>query len=112
MKLVLKTKQDYINAHKKLWNAIVNHMKETHTKFKFEMKRSIIKSLWSTNRHIQDDCFGCEYSQQYSCDCDTCLFQINEISCLNGLWWYINMNDISFKQSLSLAKAIKNFPIK
>jgi len=121
--LILKTKQDYVNAHKKLWNWIINYMRIHKIKYNIRMKEDGYKILWSNYFSITDFCFGCLYAHDVRVDveahlCNTCLFDIdlqfrNEDGdhCLNNLYFSLFCST-DYTNSMSIAKKIRDFPIK
>jgi hypothetical protein len=133
-RLILKTKRDYIKAHKLLWNGIIEHLRlhgadiihefDATPEFKqYIIKQYIIKQIWNTRKEIPGCCFGCawahkqrhgyEYEKDFCNKC--CLFTIlPQESCLNGLWnrfCYLFNND-NIDNMIIIATKIRDFPVR
>lgn len=128
MALKLKTKADYVRAHKKLWNGIIKELqtKELTSLFHNEItyiKNLVIFNLYAENAHdVEANCFGCHYSslENYNGTCKDCLFAITLgkrrpsaplRGCLNGLWGKITRAK-NTKTAIRLAEQIRDFPVR
>jgi hypothetical protein len=111
----LKTKEDYVRAHKKLWNGIIKEIIEKRY-FNYDMKVKVFKRLFGKQFRITEYCFGCawlnknnkEYTQCYK----GCLFKVKKnTACLNNLWCkIISCDDVS--DLLDTAEKIRDFPVR
>ena len=127
----LKTKKDYVQNHRKMWNEIISIFKKSRTKqynTVTDIKTDAFSKLWP-KEHIINRCFGCEWSKltdpnpaHRAPDCKKCLFKVEyKKGCLNGLYndfdeAYANWSQDTSKPNeikvLSVAKQIRDFPVK
>lgn len=123
MKLVLKTKADYVRAHHKLWGLIANVLQyktginPEDFDSGFELKQHCFQHLWG-HCYITDSCFGCEYAFRKSTTgsiCSDCLFDcMTNSNCLNGMWlqFCIHFKERNFNEASEIAIKIKKFPVR
>ena len=112
-RLVLETKADYVAAHRKLWNKIIEMRKNGDMSDIEVLKEHAMKELFGDVYRVNNYCFGCRWaSREMHSDCGKCLFDINtQFSCLNGLFGRLQeaKDDTKF---IDLATQIRDFPVR
>lgn len=119
MKPKLKTKTDYVRAHRKMWNEVIRILKrnEASSDGICDIKKEAVYKLWG-HITLAGNCFGCQYTKDTGDgSCHSCMFKTDvdnsgsTYRCLNGLWAKI-VDSKSTKRKIKLAVKIRDFPVK
>jgi hypothetical protein len=115
----VKTKQDYVDAHRKLWGWLAEHP--------LDLKRDW--PGWERNggeyRNVKNRCFACEFTvlmPSSFLDCKNCLFvwpdeEYGIYGCQreeDGLFdlWEIAFEDDNLSEMVEFAKQIRDLPVR
>jgi len=121
MKLKLKTKSDYVKAHRRLWGDIVKLLrtKDLPSDITVErLKTKCICKLGFSNQQINNNCFCCEHfwnlseGEPFLKVTEDGFDFICGYNCLNGLWIKINRVDLKSPEAVALAIKIRDFPVR
>ena len=122
MKIVLKTKRNYVKYHRLLWNEIIKYINEHDVSECISVdhdscssiKVIVFNKLFDNNiSNICNYCFGCQYSELQNGDCcKHCLFQFKNFnSCLGGIYSKFE-HATTNKEAIKYATIIRDFPIR
>jgi len=119
----LETKTDFVRNHVKMWNKIIDLIKNESRidgKTLSALKRTAFESLWPGDKCVSNNCFACEWSnreinrkrkgKKYTApECKKCLFKVTyKKGCMNGLYNEL----VETKNPVAVAKQIRDFPVK
>jgi hypothetical protein len=122
----LNTLEDYIVAHKKLWDNIITAIDQPSSlNFPFaSLKKRVFEETFGIETKIEAYCFGCQYVRDRlkqstmwhdrRVDCDGCFFITdNGNKCLDGLYneFLLAYGHRDCKQIKDVAIKIRDFPV-